>query len=278
MATTFPWQLSPSTPNRVIPHSNKSLPTLRTPSALVLLLFLRRKAQQPTRIRAPMSHSPSHLTRAKANPTSKAGVLGICNSTSPQSPTMAYTRILTTQFNVRSSTPASQPARSTTNHPTAVPANTTARTSANPANTVGSPKKCVRTPIALVCPSSFFSPLLSTSFLSPSPLLAEHIRSCSLQTAVSAFDDQTSTFIIPSGGGFEVIFCPVGRSSNILNTMQKQLVQLAQTGRVTPSLLADTQNITLMKTQGTTSQAKSSKMDKILIWVAILAVGLCWWA
>ncbi|KAF2143421.1 uncharacterized protein K452DRAFT_247970 [Aplosporella prunicola CBS 121167] len=31
-----------------------------------------------------------------------------------------------------------------------------------------------------------------------------------------AFDDQTSTFIIPAGAGFEVVFCPSGRSTNIL--------------------------------------------------------------
>ncbi|KAL1637827.1 hypothetical protein SLS56_000382 [Neofusicoccum ribis] len=33
-----------------------------------------------------------------------------------------------------------------------------------------------------------------------------------------AFDDQTSTFIIPIGAGFEVVFCPGGRSTNILAT------------------------------------------------------------
>jgi hypothetical protein len=32
----------------------------------------------------------------------------------------------------------------------------------------------------------------------------------------AAFDDQTSTFIIPSGAGFVIIFCPGGRSTNIL--------------------------------------------------------------
>ncbi|KAI4129949.1 MAG: hypothetical protein LQ347_003565 [Umbilicaria vellea] len=42
-----------------------------------------------------------------------------------------------------------------------------------------------------------------------------------------AFDDQTSTFIVPSGGGFEVIFCPAGRSSNILATSSAELLKLA---------------------------------------------------
>lgn len=33
-----------------------------------------------------------------------------------------------------------------------------------------------------------------------------------------AYDDQSSTFIVPEGAGFQVIFCPGGRSTNILAT------------------------------------------------------------
>lgn len=33
-----------------------------------------------------------------------------------------------------------------------------------------------------------------------------------------AYDDQDSTFSVPKGGGFQVIFCPGGRSTNILAT------------------------------------------------------------
>ncbi|KAJ8116888.1 hypothetical protein OPT61_g1789 [Boeremia exigua] len=47
-----------------------------------------------------------------------------------------------------------------------------------------------------------------------------------------AFDDQTSTFIIPSGAGFEVVFCPGARSTNILDTSMAEMQQLAQQGRV----------------------------------------------
>ena len=64
-----------------------------------------------------------------------------------------------------------------------------------------------------------------------------------------AFDDQTSTFIIPSGGGFQVVFCPPGRSSNILATLSAQLHQLATSGRVSASLLAETSNITLIQSK-----------------------------
>ena len=56
-------------------------------------------------------------------------------------------------------------------------------------------------------------------------------------TCNEAFDDQTSTFIIPSGGGFEVTFCPRGRSSNILKVYKQQLAQLSETGSVSESLL-----------------------------------------
>lgn len=46
-----------------------------------------------------------------------------------------------------------------------------------------------------------------------------------------AFDDQTSTFIIPSGPGFEIIFCPGGRSTTIL-TAESEIVGQASGGEV----------------------------------------------
>lgn len=50
-----------------------------------------------------------------------------------------------------------------------------------------------------------------------------------------AYDDQSSTFIIPSGAGFEVVFCPGGRSTNILATKGNQESQLQNTGHVSGS-------------------------------------------
>ena len=50
-----------------------------------------------------------------------------------------------------------------------------------------------------------------------------------------AYDDQSSTFIIPSGAGVEVVFCPGGRSTVILSTKAAQLRQLANTGSVSSS-------------------------------------------
>lgn len=45
-----------------------------------------------------------------------------------------------------------------------------------------------------------------------------------------AFDDQSSTFIIPSGAGFEVVFCPRGRSTTILRRFGEELTLLGQMG------------------------------------------------
>lgn len=50
-----------------------------------------------------------------------------------------------------------------------------------------------------------------------------------------AYDDQTSTFIIPSGAGFQVTFCPGGRSTTILKSKAAQISQLASSGTVSGS-------------------------------------------
>ncbi|KAJ4513002.1 hypothetical protein HRR78_002849 [Exophiala dermatitidis] len=62
-----------------------------------------------------------------------------------------------------------------------------------------------------------------------------------------AYDDQTSTFIIPQGSGFEVVFCPTGRSSNILAVFGDQLRQLAQTGHATRDIVGLAQNVTYIR-------------------------------
>ena len=43
-----------------------------------------------------------------------------------------------------------------------------------------------------------------------------------------AFDDQQSTFIVPSGGGWEIAFCPGVGSTNIIKTFPKELADLGQ--------------------------------------------------
>ncbi|CAI9632665.1 glycoside hydrolase family 2 protein [Alternaria burnsii] len=70
-----------------------------------------------------------------------------------------------------------------------------------------------------------------------------------------AFDDQTSTFIIPSGAGFEVVFCPGARSTTILSTSREEMLQLAQQGRV------DKQATMMMKSRS--EMAKRSAASRI---------------
>ena len=47
-----------------------------------------------------------------------------------------------------------------------------------------------------------------------------------------AFDDQTSTFIVPNGGGWEIVMCPTGRSTNILHQLGAELHELADNGKL----------------------------------------------
>ncbi|EXJ95089.1 hypothetical protein A1O1_00207 [Capronia coronata CBS 617.96] len=86
-----------------------------------------------------------------------------------------------------------------------------------------------------------------------------------------AYDDQTSTFIIPQGSGFEVVFCPTGRSSNILAVFGDQLRQLAQTGHVTRDIVGLAQNVTYIREK---SGARNGSRPS-LVWVASV-VFLVW--
>ena len=89
-----------------------------------------------------------------------------------------------------------------------------------------------------------------------------------------AYDDQTSTFIIPQGLGFEVVICPKGRSSTILSVFGDQLSQLAQTGHVTRALDALAQNRTYIaeKSEGVAMSAESGKSVVALV---VLLAWLC---
>ncbi|KAK0110490.1 hypothetical protein ONS96_002099 [Cadophora gregata f. sp. sojae] len=86
-----------------------------------------------------------------------------------------------------------------------------------------------------------------------------------------AFDDQTSTFIIPSGGGWEVSFCPPGRSTNILATFHDQLQALSQQGKMSKAILADCMNITIIE-QAATGAADENRVDRSLSLGALVMV------
>ncbi|KAI9734422.1 MAG: hypothetical protein M1818_006810 [Claussenomyces sp. TS43310] len=95
-----------------------------------------------------------------------------------------------------------------------------------------------------------------------------------------AFDDMTSTFIIPTGGGWKVTFCPVGRSTNILATFRTQLEEIASTGKVSANILADTKNITLIqKGEGIAThggERERMKMGSLGALVVMLAWACMW--
>lgn len=98
-----------------------------------------------------------------------------------------------------------------------------------------------------------------------------------------AFDDQTSTFIVPSsltGAGWQVVFCPAGRSTTILTTFKSQLQQLGQTGRVTPNLLADAKNIAIIrsKNDGELTQSETSMSLIAMLTVATFAIVCTGWS
>ena len=87
-----------------------------------------------------------------------------------------------------------------------------------------------------------------------------------------AFDDQTSTFIIPAGAGFEVVFCPGARSTNILATETQRLHELAESGHVSKN--KGTQS-TIMKRDRTdvfrrSGSARNFRLDPTAVVVAVL--------
>jgi hypothetical protein len=100
------------------------------------------------------------------------------------------------------------------------------------------------------------------------------------------FDDETSTFIIPSGGGFETIFCPEGRSSNILNTFKQQLQDLTGApgaGKGMDAIDQDARNLTIIleaakKSSAERSIGEASNMGKTSMgaMVVVIAWAVLW--
>ncbi|GKT96459.1 thaumatin family protein [Colletotrichum tofieldiae] len=80
-------------------------------------------------------------------------------------------------------------------------------------------------------------------------LYSRHAKAMCPDAYSFAFDDQTSTFIIPSGGGWEVVFCPAGRSTNILRTMGAQLFEIASAGSLSQKNLELVRNRTYIESE-----------------------------
>lgn len=93
-----------------------------------------------------------------------------------------------------------------------------------------------------------------------------------------AFDDQTSTFIIPTGGGWQIVFCPAGRSTNILQVFGAEMRALAS-GRdfSTDRILEVARNKTFIELERprinrAVRAAKVSGMGVILVGVVLIWV------
>ncbi|KAI9863358.1 MAG: hypothetical protein M1813_003800 [Trichoglossum hirsutum] len=91
-----------------------------------------------------------------------------------------------------------------------------------------------------------------------------------------AFDDQSSTFIIPSGGGFEVAFCPSGRSTNILATASDALHQLAQGHIDVGIMMGSARNPLLTKGEGIPSRGCPSWISIVTVIMATLVLEVMW--
>lgn len=85
-----------------------------------------------------------------------------------------------------------------------------------------------------------------------------------------AYDDQTSTFIVPAGCGYKIIFCPEGRSTNILQTFGAQLQALAASGHASKDVLADASNITFIETHG---NGAGAVRPVPIVWLLLAALG-----
>lgn len=83
-----------------------------------------------------------------------------------------------------------------------------------------------------------------------------------------AFDDQKSTFIIPKGGGFEVIMCPKGRSTNILRQLGAELFELASSGRLSSMAVSRLRNASYIE------EDRSSAGHSTPVSVAIMSVAV----
>lgn len=92
-----------------------------------------------------------------------------------------------------------------------------------------------------------------------------------------AFDDQTSTFIVPRGSGWRVRFCPrSGRSSNIIQTYAQELGEFGSTGTLRPDALARVMNASYIATRNSvaTRAAVFSRSSAALVAVAASVASL----
>ncbi|TGJ78447.1 hypothetical protein E0Z10_g10318 [Xylaria hypoxylon] len=88
-----------------------------------------------------------------------------------------------------------------------------------------------------------------------------------------AFDDQDSTFIVPLGGGWEVVFCPEGRSTNILATFSNELHGVAS-GAITPEILLNAMNVSFIESKTGAAPRLGSPRWNIVVFCIAMAYAM----
>lgn len=91
-----------------------------------------------------------------------------------------------------------------------------------------------------------------------------------------AYDDQESTFIIPKGGGWEVVLCPSGRSTNILSQLSSELFELASNGGLSERTMRRLRNDTYIKSERGAAvglQPTSSAMTTLIVVAGLWLTG-----
>jgi hypothetical protein len=89
-----------------------------------------------------------------------------------------------------------------------------------------------------------------------------------------AFDDQTSTFIIPdTGTGFNITFCPEGRSTNILRVLGPQMMEIASAGQLSPESQKQLSNISYIE-ERVDNGAAPVGLSRTVLLMSVLSTGL----
>lgn len=91
-----------------------------------------------------------------------------------------------------------------------------------------------------------------------------------------AFDDQSSTFIVPTGGGWEVTFCPGGASTNILRTFSKELFDLASGNVGSEDLMEMARHWQTVKVSDGSTTADRERVASLGALVVLVAFAVLW--
>lgn len=89
-----------------------------------------------------------------------------------------------------------------------------------------------------------------------------------------AYDDQESTFIIPNGGGWEVVMCPTGRSTNILSQLSSELFELASNGGLSDRAMRRLRNDTYIRSEKGVAAGLQPASSAMIVSMAIATLWL----